>query len=58
MTERERQSIHSTIESEGFEYAFVEYSSFDHIKDRAFHEARQAYLDARAALAELIEWED
>lgn len=54
MKAKEKQSVRDTIESEGFDYAFVHYSDFVEIKDPEFHARRETYLDARNALAEYI----
>jgi|HubBroStandDraft_3_1064219.scaffolds.fasta_scaffold675317_2 hypothetical protein len=43
--------IAQTVENEGFDYAFVNYSAFDDIKDEEFHALRKAYLAARNNLA-------
>lgn len=45
------QYVRDCIECEGFDYAFVDYSHFQEVKDVEFHRLRQAYLDARKALA-------
>lgn len=42
------------IENEGFEYAFVNYSSFETVKDEKFHELRENYLEARKELADYL----
>ena len=36
----------SAVDSEGLEYAFVNYSSFEEIKDERFHELRKEFLYA------------
>lgn len=54
MTGKEFQYVIDTIENEGFRYAFVDYSDFSEIQDEKFHELRQAYLDADAALREYV----
>ncbi|GAB1672258.1 hypothetical protein [Mannheimia haemolytica] len=58
MTEEDKEYLQSKIENEGFEYAFVSYSSFKEIQDEKFHELRKAYLKARSELAEYIDIED
>jgi len=40
----------STVDSEGIEYAFVNYSSFEKIKDERFHELRKEFVSAYYAL--------
>lgn len=54
MTGKEFQYVADTIENEGFSYAFVHYTDFSEIEDEKFHELRQAYLDADAALREYV----
>lgn len=54
MTGKEFQYVIDTIENEGFSYAFVDYSDFFEIEDEKFHELRQAYLHADAALREYL----
>lgn len=54
MTGKEFQYVVDTIENEGFSYAFVDYSDFSEIEDEKFHELRQAYLAADAALREYL----
>jgi hypothetical protein len=45
--------VKNTVDNEGFDYAFVNYSDFkDDVKDEEFHKLRVAYLTARNALAE------
>lgn len=58
MTKRHRTSILSTIALEGFDYTFVEFSSFKNVKDKRFHKARRAYLKARKDLARMVGCED
>jgi len=55
ITPKERISVCSKVCSEGFDYCFVNYSSFDNIKDKKFHELREAYIAAHNALAEYID---
>lgn len=51
MTDKQALLVRSIIDTEGFDYAFVNYSMFKEIKDGDFHKLREAYLDAQAALA-------
>lgn len=46
--------VRDTIENEGFDYAFVDYSSFTEIKDEEFHKLRKAYVEAAEALREYV----
>lgn len=54
MTGKEFRYVLETIEQEGFDYAFVNYSDFDEIKDEEFHKIRLAFLAARKALTDYI----
>ena len=54
MKGKEFTYVLDTIENEGFEYAFVDYSGFEQIEDEEFHKLREAYLDAREILADYI----
>jgi hypothetical protein len=46
--------VRETIESEGFDYAFVGYSDFKEVKDDEFHRLNQSYLASREALAKYL----
>lgn len=49
----------NTIENEGFECAFVDYSDFtDRVTDPEFHRLREEYLEARKALAVYVGCEE
>jgi len=54
MTGKEIDYVRETIEQEGFDYAFNDYSDFSIIKDIRFHNLREAYVKAREDLAEYI----
>ena len=54
MDNKQKQSVLDVIDNEGFEYAFVDYSNFDDIKDEEFHKVRKAYLEARKKLAGIV----
>jgi hypothetical protein len=58
MTRKAFAEVNNAIDNEGFEYAFVSYSNFPNIKDRKFHELREAYLDAYRRLKEYVGNED
>lgn len=51
MTKEEKCYVEGIVESEGFDYAFTCYSRFEKVKDKRFHELRDAYLKAREDLA-------
>ncbi len=57
MSRDDRDSICFKIESECFDYALTEYSSWKEIKDKKFHELLQTYRDAKYALEEYIDFE-
>lgn len=45
--------VKNTVDNEGFDHAFVNYSGFkEMVKDDEFHRLRVAYISARNALAE------
>lgn len=50
----DRASILESINQEGFNYAFIDYSDFPDIKDRQFHQLREAYVKAEKALAKYV----
>ena len=40
MKAKELDYVRQTVEHEGFDYAFIDYSSFNDIKDAEFHKLR------------------
>lgn len=54
MTGKEFRYVLDTIENEGFDYAFHDYSDFQEIDDALFHSLRNAFLAARKRLAEYV----
>ncbi len=52
MTKKEKKLVQSLVFSEGFDYAFRQYSAFDEVKDNEFHRLRTAYINAAAKLIE------
>lgn len=58
MTARERQDLLAKIEWEGFDYTFADYSDWKEIKDKKFHELREAFVKAREALTKYIGLDD
>jgi len=54
MTGREFNYVRGTIENEGFDYAFINYSDFEDIKDPKFHKLRKAYIKAQKDLQEYV----
>lgn len=57
MTVKDKKNIASTIDNEGFNYAFIHYSDFNEIHDPNFHKLREQYVKASEALKEYIEYE-
>ena len=49
-----RGYVQDIIDNEGFDYSFMDYSSFDNIADAKFHELRAAYVIAYKKLFEYI----
>ena len=58
MTDKEVQYVNDVLEREGFDYTFHDYAYFSWISDTTFHKLRSAYLAARSALQEYIEYEE
>lgn len=54
MNKEEKVYVLETVEREGFDYAFTEYSDFNEVKDEEFHRLRVMYKRASQALAEYI----
>lgn len=54
MTKKEKKEIQNLVEIEGFDYALVDGDDFKFVKDKKFHELRQAFLAARSALVEYL----
>ena len=50
MTKYEKQEVKDCIENEGFDYTFINYSAFEHIKDEKFHDLIKKYIAAHDAL--------
>ena len=57
MKQDDIDSICFKIDSEGFDYALTEYSSWEEIKDEKFHELLKAYRDAKHSLESYIDFE-
>ena len=55
MNKQEREDVNATIENEGFDYAFCDYSDFEEINDEKFHKLRKAYIKASEELKKYIE---
>lgn len=51
----ERKYVSDIIDSEGFDYAFNDYTDFNEIEDLEFHRLREAYVEASKALKAYIE---
>ena len=46
--------VRAAVENEGFDYCFRNYSDFKEVKDKKFHELREAYVKAADALQDYI----
>lgn len=58
MKAKELDYVRETIECEGFDYAFAHYTDFkEEVKDEEFHKLREQYLEARAKLAEYLNYD-
>lgn len=58
MNKKDKKYVCDCVNNEGFDYAFIDYSNFPEIKDKKFHELRQAYIEARNNLANYIDLEN
>lgn len=54
MNAKDLEYVKDTIDNEGFDYAFVDYSDFSEIEDDKFHELRVAYVKAAEELREYV----
>ena len=54
MTPEQKETVMAVVDSEGFDYAFCDYSNFEEIKDEEFHKMRVAYTVAARKLKEII----
>lgn len=55
MTIKNLDDVCNIIESESFEYAIVDYSDFEDIKDVEFHRPRNEFIRARNQLRFYLE---
>jgi hypothetical protein len=55
MNKNDAEDVLSIINNEGFDYAFMHYTSFKEIKDKKFHKLRRDYIKAQKNLEEYIE---
>lgn len=56
--EQEREDyemVRYRIESEGMEYCFKHYSTFEEIEDEEFHKLREEFLESSTKLREYVE---
>jgi len=58
MKQADREEVLDVVDNEGFDYAFVNHSSFTEIKDEKFHELREEYIEAHKKLAAYIGLEE
>ena len=49
------EDVNEIIESEGFDYTFVDWSNFLEIDNDEFHELREGFLNARRRLKAFME---
>jgi hypothetical protein len=54
MTQDDKDYLVSRVETDGFDYTFIHYSSFEDINDEKFHELREAFLKSREELRKYI----
>ena len=52
--ENDLNYVRSTMNGEGLDYCFRDYSDFEEIKDEEFHKLRKIYVDAADALEKYI----
>lgn len=55
MKASDAEHLSHKIESEGFDYCFLDYSNFDYIKDERFHELRDAFAKSQQDLKDYLE---
>lgn len=55
LNKTDKEDLLSLMENEGAEYAFIDYSQFEYIKDKVFHDLRQNYIEAYKSLISYIE---
>jgi len=58
MKTEDRNYVCNTIDNEGFDYAFIDYSDFNYIKDEKFHELRLAYIKAVDDIKKYLKYKD
>jgi hypothetical protein len=58
MTAKELDYVRQTIDQEGFDYAFVDYSDYPNIQDEEFHRLRKAYVEAHKALYDFLNMDE
>ncbi len=54
MKAKDLELVIGVIGSEGFDYSFRDYSSFDEVKDKEFHKLRNAYKNAANKLENFL----
>lgn len=54
MVKLERDYVTQTVDQEGFDYAFINYSNFEEIEDKEFHRLRLQYVKAHDELNDYI----
>lgn len=51
---KDLENVLQKVGSEGFDYCFREYSSFKEVKDKTFHELREAYVETARYLEDYL----
>lgn len=54
MNKDQQDEVMGIVDSEGFDYAFCDYSDFDTIEDVEFHEIRKKYVKYAEELKKII----
>jgi hypothetical protein len=58
MNKKEAEHLSDKIEAEGFDYCFLDYGTFDYIKDEKFHDLRRAFVKSQNDLKTYLESQD
>lgn len=54
ISKKQKENLRNSIESEGFDYAFNDYSDWNEIKDKEFHALLKNWRDARDKFVEFL----
>ena len=58
VTSKDKKYVREIVESDSFDYGMRYATSFENIKDKKFHDLRNAYLSAVKELADYIGLKD